>query len=78
MEDGAREERVLSAVHGGGKSCEERESLWAFLACLYVAALERRRRGGVYAEGRQWWEEEFEQGAVGCRERQRGQRVSGG
>ena len=55
----------------------KRESLWAFLACLYVAALERRR-GGVYAEGRQWWEEEFEQGAVGCRERQRGQRVSGG
>ena len=55
----------------------KRESLWAFLACLYVAAVERRRRGrrgreAVVGRG------EFEQGAVGCRERQRGQRVSGG
>ena len=68
----------MSAVHGGGKSCEERESLWAFLACLYVAAVERRRRGrrgreAVVGRG------EFEQGAVGCRERQkRAERVSGG
>ena len=51
----------------------KRESLWAFLACLYVAALERRRRGrrlcgreAVVGRG------EFEQGAVGCREAEEG------
>ena len=53
----------------------KRESLWAFLACLYVAALERRRRGGVYAEGRQWWEEESLNRARWGAERQRGQSV---
>ena len=56
----------------------KRESLWAFLACLYVAALERRRRGGVYAEGRQWWEEESLNRARWGAERGREGRVSGG
>ena len=50
----------------------KRESLWAFLACLYVAALERRRGRRLCGREPVGWEaEEFEQGAVGCRERQK-------
>ena len=71
MEDGAREERVLSAVHGGGKSCEERESMGVSRVpvCGRVGEEEEGRRlcGREAVVGRG----EFEQGAVGCREAER-------
>ena len=58
-------------LHGGGKSCEERESMGVSRVpvCGRVGEEEEGRRlcGREAVVGRG----EFEQGAVGCRERQK-------